>query len=193
MTPLAPRIGGIANAVSPGMHNSFFHRLPLATAPLLAPLALAACGGDDAAGAARQARAAPVTTTLARAACGGDDAAGADRTADAAAVTTTLVADESWSDTIDALGTVAARESIVVTAKVSETVDRVHFESGDVVDAGTVLVTLSGNQQQAALNAAEAAATEAERLYERQAQLAEQRLISTAMLDGQRAIRDAAR
>src|SRR5690554_906340 len=167
MTPLAPRIGGIANAVSPGMHNSFFHRLSLAAAPLLAALALAACGGDDAAGAGRQ--------------------------ADVATVTTTLVADESWSDTIDALGTVAARESIVVTAKVSETVDRVHFESGDVVDAGTVLVTLSGNQQQAALNAAEAAATEAERLYERQAQLAEQRLISTAMLDGQRAIRDAAR
>lgn len=148
------------------MQNSLLHRLSLAAAPLLAALALAACGGNDVAGAAR---------------------------AGAATVTTTLVAEEPWSDTIDALGTVAARESIVVTAKVSETVDRVHFESGDVVEQGAVLVTLSGNQQQAALNAAEAAATEAERLYLRQEQLAGQRLISTAMLDAQRATRDAAR
>src|SRR5690606_27790384 len=166
MTPLAPRIGRMFQPVATGMQNSLLHRLSLAAAPLLAALALAACGGNDAAGAAR---------------------------AGAATVTTTLVAEEPWSDTIDALGTVAARESIVVTAKVSETVDRVHFESGDVVEQGAVLVTLSGNQQQAALNAAEAAATEAERLYLRQEQLAEQRLISTAMLDAQRATRDAAR
>src|SRR5690606_34671776 len=167
MTPLAPRIGGMVQPVATGMQNSLLHRLSLAAAPLLAALALAACGGNDAAGAAR----------------GGGTAT----------VTTALVAEEPWSDTIDALGTVAARESIVVTAKVSETVDRVHFESGDVVEQGAVLVTLSGNQQQAALNAAEAAATEAERLYLRQEQLAEQRLISTAMLDAQRATRDAAR
>lgn len=130
---------------------------------------------------------------LALAACGGDGAAGGDRPASAATVTTAAVAEEPWSDTIDALGTVAARESIMVTAKVSETVDRVHFESGDVVEAGAVLVTLSGNQQLAALDAAEAAAEEAERLYRRQAQLADQQLISTAMLDAQRATRDAAR
>lgn len=131
---------------------------------------------------------------LALAACGGGDgAAGGQRPASAATVTTAAVAEEPWSDTIDALGTVAARESIMVTAKVSETVDRVHFESGDVVEAGAVLVTLSGNQQLAALDAAEAAAEEAERLYRRQAQLADQQLISTAMLDAQRATRDAAR
>ena len=130
---------------------------------------------------------------LALAACGGDGAAGAGRPAAAATVTTAGVAEEAWSDTIDALGTVAARESIMVTAKVSETVERVHFESGDHVEAGAALVTLSGNQQLAALGAAEAAAEEAERLYRRQAQLADQQLISTAMLDAQRATRDAAR
>lgn len=52
-----------------------------------------------------------------------------------------------------------ARESVTVTAKVSETVERVHFDSGDEVRAGAVLVTLSGNQQQAALQAAEARPT----------------------------------
>lgn len=135
----------------------------------------------------------PLLACLALAACGGDSAAGGPRPAGAATVTTALVANEPWSDTIDALGTVEARESVVVTAKVSETVEQVRFESGDVVEAGAVLVTLSGAQQQASLNAAVAAAEEADSLYRRQAGLAEQRLVSTATLETQRAMRDAAR
>ena len=108
-------------------------------------------------------------------------------------VTTTTVAMQSWHDRIRALGTVKARESVDVTAKVSETVQQVHFDSGDEVAKGTPLVTLSGQQQQAALAAAQAAATEAERLYKRQDELAAQQLIARAALDTQRATRDAAR
>ena len=126
-------------------------------------------------------------------ACGGSEAPGGGRQVATATVTTALVANEHWNDTIDALGTVAARESVVVTAKVSETVQQVHFESGDMVEAGAVLVTLSGDQQQAALNAAVASANEADRLFQRQEQLAEQQLIASALLDTQRATRDAAR
>src|SRR3546814_3175367 len=66
-----------------------------------------------------------------------------------------------WHDRIRALGTVKARESVDVTAKVSETVEQVHFDSGDEVAKGAPLVTLSGQQQHAALAAAQAAATEA--------------------------------
>ena len=58
---------------------------------------------------------------------------------------------QPWTDTLQALGTVKARESITVTAKVSEIVQQVHFDSGDVVGKGAPLVTLSGQQQQAAL------------------------------------------
>lgn len=149
------------------MPNARFLRLPALAMLALAALFLPACGGNDA----------PM-------------GAGPDG---GVTVTTASVEQQPWSDTIDALGTVAARESVVVTAKVSETVEGVHFESGDVVAEGEVLVTLSGQQQQAALNAAEAAAEEAERLYRRQAQLAEQQLIATSQLDTQRATRDAAR
>src|SRR5690625_3034331 len=170
MTQPARKIGRMSSSSSPCAQFSPVIHFPvsrlLAAVLLLAGLSLAACGG----GAPRTGGAEGVAT-----------------------VTTALVAEEPWSDTIDALGTVAARESIVVTAKVSETVEEVHFASGDVVEAGAVLVTLSGAQQQAALDAARAAATEAERLYRRQAGLAEQQLISTAMLDTQRAVRDAAR
>ena len=103
------------------------------------------------------------------------------------------VREQPWTDTLRALGTVQARESVTVTAKVSETVERVHFESGQQVARGAPLVTLSGHQQVAALASAEAASQEADRLFERQRQLADRQLIARASLDTQRATRDAAR
>lgn len=109
------------------------------------------------------------------------------------AVVVDTVRAQPWTDTLRALGTVQARESVTLTAKVSETVQRVHFESGDRVARGAPLVTLSGQQQQAALASAEAAVREAEQLYRRQEQLAGQQLIARASLDTQRATRDAAR
>jgi membrane fusion protein (multidrug efflux system) len=48
-----------------------------------------------------------------------------------ATVTTTVLAPLPWSDTLQALGTAAARESVTITAKVSEKVEQVHFDSGD--------------------------------------------------------------
>ena len=108
-------------------------------------------------------------------------------------VTTTVVREQPFSETVSAVGTVTARESVTVTAKVSEIVERVHFESGQQVARGAPLVTLSGQQQQAALRAAEANAAEAERLYQRNRQLAEQQLIARATLDTQLAARDAGR
>lgn len=108
-------------------------------------------------------------------------------------VTTQQVRMQPFSDTVLALGNVKARESITVTAKVSETVEKVHFESGDVVAAGAPLVTLTGRQQQAAFEQAQATANEADKLYQRQTELAGQQLIARSQLDTQRAIRDAAR
>lgn len=144
----------------------FLPSLPLAGA-LLACLLLAACGDEGRVASGPQA-------------------------APAAVVTTQVARIQPWSDTIAALGTVQARESVTLTAKVSETVERVHFESGQEVAAGAILVTLSGNQQRAALQAAEAAAREAEQQYRRGAELVQQQLISRSLLDTQQATRDAA-
>lgn len=138
---------------------------------------------------------APLALFALLAACGRDEAAAQSRDGvDAAVVVTTApVRPQAWSDRIDALGTARARESVTVTAKVSETVERVHFESGDEIAAGAPLVTLSGRQQQALLEAAQAAAAEAEAQYRRQEQLAVQQLIARSSLDTQRATRDSAR
>ncbi|MGY0799350.1 efflux RND transporter periplasmic adaptor subunit [Lysobacter sp. A286] len=112
--------------------------------------------------------------------------------ADATPVTTQAIQLQPWNDTLRALGTVKARESVIITAKVSETVEEVHFDSGDQVKAGAPLVTLSGRQQRAALNEAQASANEAGRLYDRLAGLDKQQLIARSALDTQRATRDAA-
>lgn len=131
---------------------------------------------------------------LVLAACGRDEAAARGRDGDRPVpVTTERLRLQPWSDTVQAIGTVRARESVTVTAKVGETVQRVHFDSGDEVARGEVLVTLSGQAQQASLAEAQAAAAEAERLYRRQSELAAQQLIARAQLDTQRATRDAAR
>lgn len=131
------------------------------------------------------------------AACGKDQAAkpGArdGRNAGPVPVLVETVREQDWTDALRALGTVHAREAVTVTAKVSETVQQVHFDSGQQVARGAPLVTLSGQQQLAALAAAEATAKEAEQLYQRQEQLASRQLVARASLDAQRATRDAAR
>lgn len=125
------------------------------------------------------------------AACGSKDEA-ARRQAEQVPVTTQVVQTSAWNDTLQALGTAKARESVTVTAKVSEIIERVHFESGQQVAAGTPLVTLRGQAQQAALVQAQATFAEADQLYKRQRELAAQQLVASATLDTQRAIRDAA-
>ncbi|HET6603070.1 MAG TPA: efflux RND transporter periplasmic adaptor subunit [Xanthomonadaceae bacterium] len=106
---------------------------------------------------------------------------------------TAIVQAEPWSDAIEALGTTSANESVVLTAKVTETVDSVNFEDGDLVESGDVLVDLSGRAEVAQLEEAQAAYKEARQQYERQAELVTQGTIARSQLDTQIATRDAAR
>lgn len=153
-------------------------RIPLRAPLLLASiLALAACGGDKASSGGP----------------GGGPGGGQGGGDRPVPVTTARLQQEAFAERISAIGTVKARESVTITAKVSELVQQVHFDSGDEVRAGAPLVTLSDRQQQAALAEAQASADEAERLYRRQSELAAQQLIARSQLDNQRATRDAAK
>ena len=136
----------------------------------------------------------PIALSGLLAACGRGDAENGQAPGGAppVEVVTEPVVTQPFTEQLVALGTVKARESVTVTAKVSEIVETVHFDSGDAVRAGAPLVTLSDNQQRAALAEAQAAADEAQRLLKRQEELARQQLIARAQLDNQRAARDAA-
>ena len=81
---------------------------------------------------------------------------------------------------------------MTLTAKVSEIVDQVHFESGQHVQAGQPLVTLRVDAQEAALGEAEATLAEAEEQYRRLEGLAGQKLVARSTLDAQRALREVA-
>lgn len=164
-------------APPPRRPSAVLRRRLWAAGALSAALLLAGCGGDaPSSGGGPGGR-------------GGPGGAGGDRPIP---VTTVRLQPETFSERIAAIGTVKARESITVTAKVSELVEQVHFDSGDEVRAGAPLITLSDRQQRAALTEALAAADEAERLYRRQSELAQQQLIARSQLDSQRATRDAA-
>lgn len=108
-------------------------------------------------------------------------------------VTTGTVAMQDWIDTIEALGTARANESLVITAKVTETVERVAFEDGDHVTAGQVLVDLSGRAEVAQLEEAVAELREAQQQLDRQTGLVEAGTIPRSQLDTQIAARDTAR
>lgn len=105
-------------------------------------------------------------------------------------VTTAAVEPQAWTDTIEALGTAKANESVTLTAKITETVRKVNFSDGQTVAAGDVLVELTSGQQVAALAEAQATARDALRQFERQQDLVRQGTISRAVFDTAQATRD---
>ncbi len=126
------------------------------------------------------------------AACGGDPAGAARPPAPAIGVVAVPVERKTWADVVEALGTANANESLVLTAKVTETVARVNFKDGDLVEAGQILVELTGRAETAQLEEARAAFKEAQQQYERQADLVKQGTIARSQFDAQVALRDAA-
>ena len=108
------------------------------------------------------------------------------------AVTTTIVQPRAFSDALQALGTAQARESVTITAKVSDVVTRLAFDSGQRVHAGQLLADMNSRAQQAEVVAAEAALRDAEQQLRRGGELAQQQLLARGQYDTLRANRDAA-
>jgi membrane fusion protein, multidrug efflux system len=94
------------------------------------------------------------------------------------------------SDTISALGTTAARESVTISAKVTETVSRINFNDGDAVNAGDVLVELSGKAELAALKEAQAGFLEATQQFARFSDLRGKGTVTQAQVDTAKATVD---
>ena len=72
------------------------------------------------------------------------------------AVTTIVAQRETWPSTLDVIGTVAAIQGVTVSADLPGTVDKIHFESGEWVHEGDVLVELDTRQERAQLAEMEA-------------------------------------
>tara|TARA_R110002073_G_scaffold180565_1_gene338952 strand:+ start:95 stop:1249 length:1155 start_codon:yes stop_codon:yes gene_type:complete len=70
-------------------------------------------------------------------------------------------------NSIESLGTLTANESLTINAKVTETVRRLHFDDGDLVEEGHILAELTNAEQSAQLAEAQANLDESERQLRR--------------------------
>ena len=103
------------------------------------------------------------------------------------------VGTREFADVVEALGTARARESVTLTARVSDTVRSVLFDDGQIVNKGDVLIKLEDDEERAQLSEAEANLKEAERSFERIKDLVKQGNASTAALDTEQRRLDEAR
>jgi membrane fusion protein (multidrug efflux system) len=102
------------------------------------------------------------------------------------------VGEQVLSDTVEALGTAQANESVTLTAKVTDTIRRVEFEDGQFVEEGAILVQLTNEQEEAQLAEAQANLEDAENSLSRLEDLATKGLAAKSDLDAARSKRAAA-
>lgn len=72
------------------------------------------------------------------------------------AVTTVVAQKETWPSTLSVIGTATAIQGVTVSADLPGTIDKIHFESGQWVREGDVLVELDTRQERAQLASLEA-------------------------------------
>ena len=94
------------------------------------------------------------------------------------AVTTIVAKRETWSSTLNVIGTVEAIHGVTVSADLPGTVDKIHFESGQWVKEGDVLVELDTRQERAQLAQMEAQRDLAHINYGRTQQLVQEGVIA---------------
>jgi membrane fusion protein (multidrug efflux system) len=99
------------------------------------------------------------------------------------AVTTIVASQEQWPATLSVIGTMAPVQGVTVSADLSGMVERIQFESGQMVEAGQVLAVLDTRQEQAQLAAIEARRELARLTFDRIQGLLNERVISRAEFD----------
>jgi membrane fusion protein (multidrug efflux system) len=108
------------------------------------------------------------------------------------AVTVVAAGMHDFNDAIQVIGTAQARESIVITPKVADTIRAIRFDSGAHVRQGQVLVEMSSVEQGADLAEARANNAQAQENLRRYQELFNRGFASQAQIDTVRAAADAA-
>ena len=105
--------------------------------------------------------------------------------ASAVPVVVAPVEQRDLSDKVEALGTLRANETVILSANVTDTVSAIRFEDGQRVAAGDVLVEMANAEETAALKEAQANVSEAARQVQRLKPLVAQGAASKSALDTQ--------
>ncbi len=99
------------------------------------------------------------------------------------AVTTVVAQKETWPSSLSVIGTAAAIEGVTVSADLPGTIDKIHFESGQWVREGDILVELDTRQERAQLANLEAQRDLAKINYGRAEELVKAGVISKSEYD----------
>lgn len=99
------------------------------------------------------------------------------------AVTTVVARKDTWPATLSVIGTAAAIQGVTVSADLPGTIDKIHFESGQWVHEGDILVDLDTRQERAQLANMEAQRDLAGINYGRSQQLVKEGVISRSEYD----------
>ena len=100
---------------------------------------------------------------------------------------------EPFTETLEALGTAQANESVIINPTVEDRVVSIYFQDGDRVDRGQVLVKLDDSEAQYMLAEARAALEEQKKQFARMSRLAKTNATSLSQLDEEKSLLDIAR
>jgi membrane fusion protein (multidrug efflux system) len=102
-------------------------------------------------------------------------------------VTSATVKEETWKQTLDAVGSLTAVQGVTVSSEVAGKVTKIHFESGEPVEEGQLLVELDITTEEAQLAAAVADVQLAKLIFERVEKLRKTFTVAESELDSARA------
>lgn len=102
-------------------------------------------------------------------------------------VTVAAISIKSFADSIEALGTIRANETVQLTAQISDKVQEIRFTDGQIVHKDDVLLVLDNAEELADLDAALALAAERKSAYERSTELSKRKIIAEETFETRRA------
>ncbi len=121
-----------------------------------------------------------------------DTTAKSNRTAAAPPVVAALVEQRQFADTLEALGTAQANESVLLTPNRADHVQAIHFVEGQEVEAGQLLVEMHAEEELALLAEASAVRDERRVSHQRAIELHAKEMVSERELDGTKSLLAAA-
>lgn len=101
----------------------------------------------------------------------------------ATAVVVSIVKREAFNDQVEALGTLKANESVDLTSTVTEGITAIHFEDGQRVKQGDLLIEMDANEEQAELTEQQSFLEEAQKQVKRLEPLVKKGAASESTLD----------
>lgn len=103
-------------------------------------------------------------------------------------VATTKVMSEKWQPFFSSIGTLVAAEGIEISNELPGKVNKIHFASGQTVEAGELLIELDASTEKAELTRLQAARDLASINYKRAAELASGSFVSKSNFDEAKAL-----